>query len=306
MAVPRPAPARRVFRPERRVPWGTWILAVVFLLAAVGATGAILLVVQPARVADLGRSESQQLGLARTGAATVQQSLNALWADLGPGGPFALTADKVSADLALAQTTEKQASDALAYDEVAKADLVEADAIPFQLHPPLFTKSDRPAVLHLETGLQAASRLAHAATLELELAQTVAADQGTLDGQLTPALNAHAWTEAARAASTAQGQLKAEQLGAANPDALLDPLWGKWIEARLAYAQTAQSYALNAASGQASTAQQLLQTLSTQSAAIQATGTAARRGAASWAAQTIQPLLDTVSREVGAASLSAG
>ena len=285
--------------------WGTYILAFLILVTSVGATAAFLIVILPARVADLGRQEAQELAAARTGAATVQQSLTGLVADLGQAGPFTLAADRVTTDLALAKTTEKQASDALAHAEAAKAYLLEADGVPFQLHSPLFVSGDRPAALHLESGLQSAQKLAHAATLQLTLAQTVAADQQTWNGQLAPALASKGWVVAARTAATLQDQLKSEQLGAGNPDALLDPLWGKWIDARFAYAQTAQSYALNAASGQTVTAQELLRVLTGQAAQIQAALNAAQQGVAGWTQRTIQPLLQSTSQDLTTAG-SAG
>lgn len=301
MALPRPASQRRVFRPTRRVSWGTRILAVLILVAAVGATAAFLVVILPARVADLGRQEAQELDAARSGAATVEQSLSGLFNDLSPAGPFALSADRLATDLALARTTEKQAGDALAHAQASRVYLLEADGVPFQLHSPLFVSGDRPAALHLEAGLQTAVRLAHAATLQFSLAQTVAADQQAWTGQLAPALASRAWASAARTAASLQVQLKSEQLGVANPDALLDPLWGKWIDARFAYTLTAQSYALNAASGQTITAQELQGTLNSQAAQIQAALAAAQRGVGSWTQRTIQPLLATAAQELGAA-----
>src|SRR5207245_3452542 len=42
VALRRPAPARRVFRPARRVSWGTWIFVILVLLIAVGALGGFI------------------------------------------------------------------------------------------------------------------------------------------------------------------------------------------------------------------------------------------------------------------------
>ena len=296
MALPRPVSARRVFRPTRRASWGTRILAALILLTAIAATAAFVAVVLPARLADLGVREGQELGAAEGEAATVQGSLAVLFGEMNAAGPFALPSDRLASDLALARTTEKQAGDALGHAQAAGAYLADAGGVPFQLHPPAFLKTDQPSASQLQTSLQAAVKLAHAATLQLTLAQTVAADEQARNGQLAPALASRSWASAARAAASLQAQLRSEQLGAANPDALLDPLWARWIDARYAYALTAQSYALNAASGQALTAQELLSTMSSQAAQVQATLAAARRDAAPWAQRSIEPLLASAAR----------
>jgi hypothetical protein len=304
VALPNPSSSRRVFRPSRRVSWGTWIFAILVLCAAVGATAAILVVILPARVLDLGKNEAEELSAARAGAVSAQQSLSGLWADLTPSGPFAVAPEKLAADLNTARGAEKQANDALGHAENAKAYLLQADGMPFQLHSPAFVSGDRPAVLQLETGLQVAAKLAHAATLQLTLAQDASADQQLWSSQLDPALNARSWAQAARTAATLQSQLKAEQLGVGNPDALLDPLWSKWVDARFAYSQTAQAYALNAASGQTVTAQQLQRTMTTQLGQVQAAQSAAKDNAAPWGAKTIQPLLNSTAKAFAAGGAS--
>jgi hypothetical protein len=296
VALPRPVPARRVFRPTRRVSWGTRILAGLIGITAIAATAAFVGVVLPGRVADLGSHEGVELAAARSQAATVQASLSGLLQDIDPSGPFALASDRLASDLALSRATEKQASEALAHAQAAGAYLNEAAGVPFQLHQPAFLRTDRPAAAQLQSGLQAALKLAHAVTLQLTLAQTVAVDEQAWNGQLVPALASRSWAPAARAAASLQTQLKSEQLGAANPDALLDPLWGKWIDARYAYALTAQSYALNQASGQTITARDLQATLNTQAGQIQAALAAAQRHLSAWDQQAIAPLLQIATR----------
>src|ERR1700687_5665721 len=57
VALPKPAPARRVFRPGRRVSWGTWIFVIVVLLIAIGSLGGFLEILLPPRggpVAHIG------------------------------------------------------------------------------------------------------------------------------------------------------------------------------------------------------------------------------------------------------------
>jgi hypothetical protein len=266
-------------------------MAALILLIAIAVTAAFVAVVLPARVADLGQREATELGAARSGAATVHGSLSVLLEDIDTTGSFALPANRLASDLTLAATTEKQASDALGHAQAAGAYLDDAASVPFQFRTPAFLEADRPAAAHLQAGLQASLRLAHAVTLQLTLAQTVAADQQAWNGQLAPALASRSWAAAARAAASLQTQLKSEQLGAANPDALLDPLWGKWIDARFAYALTAQSYALNQASGQTITARDLQATLNSQAAQIQSALAAAQQDAPGWTQRTIEPLL---------------
>jgi hypothetical protein len=268
------------------------------LVVAVAATAAFVGVVLPARVADLGRLEAQELSAARGGAATVQVSLASLLSEVDAAGPFAIPQDRLAADLTLARATEKQTGDSLAHAQAAGAYLTEAAGVPFQLHTPAFIKADRPAANSLQAGLQSDLKLAQALSLQLSLAQAVAADQQAWQGQLDPALASRSWVAAARAAAGLQTQLKSEQLGVANPDALLDPLWGKWIDARYAYTLTAQSYALNAASGQTLTAQQLQGTLNSQAIQIKAALAAAQQGVAGWAQRTLQPLLSNATGAV--------
>jgi hypothetical protein len=299
VALPKPASPHHVFRPTRRVSWATRIFAILVLLGAIGATVAIVLVILPARIAALAASEAQEMTTARSESATAGQSLQTLWADLGPAGPFPLTADKLAADLSLAQTTEKQANDALTHLDAARTYLTQAAGVPFQLHAPAFVQQDQPQANHLDAGLQAAVKLAHAASLQLALAQSSSTETQLQSQQLGPALAAHNWASAVHIAAGLETDLQAQQLAAANPDALLDPLWGKWFEARFAYSQAAQEYALNAASGQTVTAQQLQATMNAQATQVAATLNAAQQDASAWQLKTYTPLLKTISDELG-------
>lgn len=280
-----------MFRPTRRVSALTWVMTLLALVAAAGATAAFLVVILPSRLATLGTEEASELSTGRAGAAAVATSNASVWADLNPGGPFALSADKVTADLALAATAQKQANDALTHVQNASAYLTEAAGVPFQFHVPAYLKTDRPEAAALQANLVAAQNLSQAAVLQLTFSQTVAADQQIQSNQLDPALAQRRWADAARAAASLQTALQSEQLAATNQYALLDPLWSAWVNARFAYAQTAQSYALNAASGQSITAQQLQQTLATEAQQIQAAQLAAVKDVSTWAASKITPLL---------------
>ena len=59
-----------MFRPARRVSWGTRIFALLVFLVAVGAIGAFLAVLLPQQVAKLAQMEGNELVLA-PGPATI-------------------------------------------------------------------------------------------------------------------------------------------------------------------------------------------------------------------------------------------
>ena len=296
MAQPRPA-QRLVFRPARRVSWGTRIFAFLVLLLAIGTVGAFLLVVLPARVGELGRDEAHELSLAQDEARTVNAQLVQLWADVGPSG-LAMPQDRVTDVLNRAKAIERQADDALAHAEAARTYLVQADGVPFQLHAPSFVAADQPRIERLESGLQAAIRLAHGAFLQMTVAGHVQADYATLRGQLMPNIQAGACTPAARAASDLRIRLKTDQQDTQDAETLIDPLWAKWIDAMSAYAFTAQHYALAAAANDSRTAQQLARTMAANADQMSATRAAAIAAGPAWQSKTIKPLLDAVDRSV--------
>jgi hypothetical protein len=302
VALPRPAPARRVFRPARRVSWGTWIFVIVVLLITIGALGAFLQVVLPQRVAQLALSEAGELALARKGATAVSANVTTLWADISAKGAMSLSDTQLAQDLALARSSDTAANDALGHVQLAQSYMAQADGLPFQLHSPAFIATDRPALLHLDNALQASLKLTHAAVLQLTLAQQVTQDAQKISTTLDPALNSHAWADAARAASTLSDDLKPQQVSAGFADALLDPLWGNWIDAMVSVATNAQQYALASAANQTQVAQQSASSLATARQQVAASFTAAQKGAAAWQAKTIQPQLDTVTRETAAGS----
>jgi hypothetical protein len=91
--------------------------------------------------------------------------------------------------------------------------------------------------------------------------------------------------------------LKTQQPPASDPEALLDPLWSKWVDAMLAVANSAQQLSLASAGGQSQQAQQASRSLDAARAQLTATFAAAQNDAAAWQAKTIQPLLDTVASE---------
>jgi hypothetical protein len=290
-----------VFRPARRVSWGTRIFAVLVLLLAVGAVGAFLEVVLPQRVASLAQSEASELALARKATSAVNTAVGSLWTDVSAKGGISLPADQVVRDLALAKDTEKSADDALGHVQAAETYMAQADGLPFQLHSPSFIASDRPALQHLDKALQAAIRLTHAATLQLTLSQHLVQDAQKISGTLDPSLSAKSWTDAARAASELTTDLKAQQAPVSDPEALLDPLWAKWVDAMLAVVTSAQQYSLASAAKQTQLAQQASKSLAAARAQLAATYVAAQNGAAAWQAKAVQPLLDTVAKEAAAA-----
>jgi hypothetical protein len=302
VALPRPAPARRVFRPARRVSWGTWIFVIVVLLITIGALGAFLQIVLPQRVQQLTLSEAGELGLARKGAADVSASVSHLWADVGAKGSMSLSDAQITQDLTLAKSAEKAAGDAQGHVQLAQSYMAQADGLPFQLHSPAFIAIDRPALDHLDRALQADLKLTHAAILQLTLAQQVTQDAQTIATTLDPALNSHAWADAARAASTLTEDLKPQQVSAGFADALLDPLWATWIDGMVSVVTNAQQYALASAANQTQVAQQSARNLATARQQVAASFAAAQNGAAAWQAKIIQPQLDTVTRETTAGS----
>jgi hypothetical protein len=302
VALPRPAPARRVFRPARRVSWGTWIFVIVVLLITIGALGAFLQIVLPQRVAQLTQSETGELALARKGTADVSTNVSRLWADLSGKGVMSLSDAQLTQDLALAKSTETAANDALGHVQLAQSYMAQADGLPFQLHSPTFIATDRPALQHLDRALQTTLKLTHAAVLQLTLAQQVTQDAQKISSTLDPALNSHAWADAARAASTLADDLKPEQVSATFADALLDPLWATWIDGMVSVVTNAQQYALASAANQTQVAQQSARNLASARQQVAASFAAAQNGAAAWQVKMIQPLLDTVTHETAAGS----
>lgn len=302
VALPKPAPARRVFRPARRVSWGTWIFVIVVLLIAIGALGGFLEIVLPQRVAQLAQTEAGELALARKGTADVSANVSQLWADLSAKGSMSLSSDQLTRELVVANSAQKSADDAEGHVVLAQSYMAQADGLPFQLHSPAFIATDRPALDHLDKALQASQKLTHAAILQLTLAQQVLQDAGKISTTLDPALNAHAWADAARASSTLSDDLKPQQVSAAFADALLDPLWATWIDGLVAVVTDAQQYSLAAAANQTQAAQQSANQLAAARQQVAASFAAAQAGAPAWKLKTVQPLLDTVTRETAAGS----
>lgn len=299
VALPRPAPARRVFRPARRVSWGTRIFAFIVLIAAIGAIGGFLEVFLPQQVALVAKSEATELQQARVGTSDVNTSLSRLWGDLSKSS-VGLSDDQLATDLTLAKQTERNASAALAHVQAAQAYIAQAEGMPFQFHTPGFVTNDRPVLDHLTKALNTASKLAHGANLQITFAQGMNQNLRTLN-DLNSSLNAHDWLGGARTAATLAPAIKQQQTPVSNPDALLDPLWSKWVDASLSIVLDAQQYCLAAAQNQSQLAQQDAALLATARAQQAADLAAAQGGATAWQTKTIQPLLDTASREATAA-----
>ena len=300
MALPKPAPARLVFRPSRRVSWGTWLFVILVLVLAIGALGGFLEVVLPQRVAQLAQSEAAELALARKGSAEVSTNITQLWADISAKSSMNLSDAQLTQDLAQAKSVEKSADDALSHVQLAQSYMAQADGLPFQLHAPAFIAADRPALQHLDKALQATLKLTHAAVIQLSLAQHLTQDAQKISTTLDPALNARDWTAAARAATAVTDDLKLQQVAAGDAEALLDPLWTKWIDAMLSVVTNAQQYSLASAANQSQLAQQYGRNLATARQQVTASFSAAQTNAATWATSKVQPLLDTVSRETTA------
>jgi hypothetical protein len=290
-----------VFRPARRVSWATRIFAILVLLLAAGAIGAFLEVVLPQRVAQLAQSEGNELAQARKGAADSGTAVRGLWLDIAAKGGISLPADQLSKDLALAKATEKSADEALSHVQAAQTYMSQADGLPFQFHSPAFIAADRPTLQHLDKALQATIKLTHAATLQLTVAQHLNQDAQTISGSLYPSLGARAWTDAARTASALTTDLTSQQAPVSEPEALLDPLWSKWVDAMMVVATSAKQLSLESAAGHTQQAQIASRGLETAKAQLAATYAEAQNGASAWQAKAVQPLLDTISKERAAA-----
>ena len=300
MALPKPAPSRRVFRPARRVSWGTRIFAFLVFLLAVGAIGAFLELFIPQQVAAISRLEANEVKLASNGATDVNLSVSRLWGDLSSSS-MVLSDDQLAKDLALAKQTEAAANEALGHVQAAQTYMAQAEAMPFQFKTPSFIATDRQSLQHLEKGLRAASKLAHGATLQIPVAQAMNQNARSL-GDLNNNLNARDWAGGARTASTLSASIKLQEGPAGNPETLMDPLWGKWIDAMLTVVLDAQQYCLASAQNQSQLAQQLQHNLAVARDQMAAANAAARNGTAAWQTKTIQPLLDTVAKETAAGS----
>jgi hypothetical protein len=282
------------------VSWATRIFAFLVLVLAAGAIGAFLEVVLPQRVAQLAQSEAGEVALARKGATDVSAAVTGLWVEISAKGGISLSDEQLAKDLALAKATEKSADDALSHVQAAQGYMAQADGLPFQFHSPSFIVTDRLALQHLDKALQATIRLTHGASLQLTLAQHLNQDAQTISGSLNPSLNNRAWTDAARTASALTTDLKAQQAPVGDAEALLDPLWGKWVDAMLAVATSAQQVSLASAGGQTQQAQQANRSLAAARTQFATTYADAQNGAAAWQTKTVQPLLDTIAREKSA------
>jgi hypothetical protein len=298
VAVPRLS-QRPAFRPQRTVSWPTRIFAGLVFLVAIGTVGAFLVVVLPARVSALAQSEAVELAAARTGTSTSSDTLKKLWNDMGPVGALTLSSDQVTQELAQAKAADKATGEAAAHLISAKALLAEASAVPFQTKKPPFVTTDQPFLQHLDKGLQTASKLSNAANLQLNLAQHAQSDSSTLD-QLNASLRAQNWSQSTKIAADLQRALNSDQRAASNPEALLDPLWAKWLDAMATYASTAQQYALAQASGQTASAQQLGRGLAAAGDRLAAARDAAQKNAGAWQQSTVTPLLDAMAGELAA------
>src|SRR5258708_39018368 len=117
--------------------------------------------------------------------------------------------------------------------------MAEAEGLPFQFESPSFISTDRPALQHLDKALQATIKLTHGANLQLTLARHLNQDAQTISGSLYTSLNNRAWTDAARTASALTTDLQSQQAPVGDAEALLDPLWGKRVDAMLSAASTA-------------------------------------------------------------------
>ena len=290
-----------MFRPARRVSWATRIFAFLVFLLAAGAIGAFLEVVLPQRVAQLAQSEAGELALARKGATDASTAVTGLWVEISTKGGIGLSDDQLTKDLALATATEKSADDALSHVQAAQSYMSQADGLPFQFHSPSFIAADRPTLRHLDSALQATIKLTHGANLELTLARHLNQDAQTISGSLYTSLNNRAWTDAARTASALTTDLQSQQAPVGDAEALLDPLWGKWVDAMLSVASSAKQLSLASAARETQQAQLASRSLEAAKAQLAASYAEAQNDAAAWQAKTIQPLLDTISKERAAA-----
>jgi hypothetical protein len=269
------------------------------LLLALGSIGAFLEVFLPQQIASVAKLEGNELQRARQQSGDVDASLLRLWSDLSKGS-IGLSDAELAQDLTLAQQTEKSASDALTHVQAAQTYLAQADGMPFQLHSPGFVTTDRPVLAHLQNSLNAASKLANAAALQIPIAQAMNQNLRSLS-DLNNSLNARDWAGGARTAASLSAAVKVQQGPAANAETFLDPLWAHWIDATLSVVTAAQQLCLASAQNQAPLAQQDAAILAAARNQMAAASTAAQGGAAAWQAKTVQPVLDTVAREAAAA-----
>lgn len=300
MALPRPASERRVFRPARRVSWGTRVFAVLVLILAIGAIGAVVEVVLPQRVGTLAGLEANDLSIARKDSSGVAASVSTLWTELSTTGALNLTPDRLSADLTAAQGIQKSEADALGHVQAAQSDITQAQAIPFQLHAAAFV-SDAAPLANLSKSLAAAGNLALAATLQITIAQHMNQDSTTL-ASLNASMNSKDWTTASKTAASLVTDVKAQQAAVADPEALMDPLWSKWMDGIITYAGAAQQYSLASASGQKPAAQQFANQMAAANQQISADVAAAQGDAAAWQSKTVQPILTTMTSDLSAGS----
>lgn len=300
VALPRPD-QRRVFRPARRVSWGTRIFAILVFLLAIGAVAAFVVLVIPTQIAALTQTEAKELRTARQASAAVAVSADTLWSEVGSKGGLSLPADRLTQDLALARSTEKAADDALGHVQAAQAALAQIDGIPFQLHAPAVVVTDRPALVHLEKALASAVKLAHGATLQLTIAQHATQDAQKLAGPLNQSLATRDWTTASRTADSIQQDLKSQETAAADPEALLDPRWIAWMDGMISYATAAQQFGLSTAANQTLTAQQQARAMAAATDRTNAARAAAQAGAQAWQLKTVQALADMLHKELAAA-----
>lgn len=266
--------------------------------------GGFLLVILPQKTADLKASATNEVAGAQQATAAVGHSVTTLWADITPTGSILLSADTVTADLALAQSAEKAADDASTHIQTSEAVLLQVDAIPFQFQSPVFVSADRATLNHLDKAVQSARRLAFAVSLQMAIAQRAQQDQGVVTTTLKPALAARNWVLVARTAANIQDDLKAQRDLALNQETLLDPLWSKWLDALAGYDYTAQQLALASSSGQTIAAQGLKRTLDQEDAQVAAAWGAAQAANAAWQKATVQPILDGIAKELAAAGVS--
>jgi hypothetical protein len=267
------------------------------VLAGVGF-GGFLLVILPKQAAEIGKTADHQVAIAQQSTGQVGRSVTTLWAVITPAGSLLLAPDKLTAGAAAAHAAEKAADSANADIQSGLAVLLQADSIPFQLRPPAYIAPDRATLGHLDKVVQSSRRLAYAASLQFAIAQHAQQDQATVAGTLKPALAARNWVLVARTAAGLKDDLQAQVDLAAVPEALVDPLWGKWLDALASYNYTAQQYALAESSGQSSAAQGLRRTLDQQDGQVAAAWSAAAAGNTAWQHTAIQPLLDSLAKDL--------
>lgn len=286
------------------MPWVTLVLSILMLGLAGFGFGGFLLVILPARTADLNASAAKQVAAAQHSTALVGESAVKLWAGITPTGSMMLSPAQMTTDLTLAQAVEKAADDATTQLQASEAVLLQVDAIPFQFRSPQFVATDRAQLGHLDKALQATRRLAFAASVQMAISQHAQQDQAVVTSTLKPALAARNWVLVARTAASIQEDLKAQSNQAVTTEALMDPLWAKWLDALAGYDYTAQQYALAMSSGQSAAAAGLKRTLDQQDAQAAAAWAAAQAGNAAWQKANIQPILDSVSKELTAGGAS--